>query len=58
MCPQQMASHPEADSTAGVDRLDWAFFRILFCALGLAGGCIVQKKGLEAIKALGMLVFS
>lgn len=38
--------------------LDCAFFRILFCSLGLFGGRIVQKKGLESMKALGILIFS
>lgn len=37
--------------------LDCASFRILFCSLGLFGGCIVQKKGLESMKALRILIF-
>lgn len=41
-----------------ISLLDYGFLRSLFCFLGLFGGCIVQKKRFESVKALGILVFS
>lgn len=37
---------------------DGAFFRAPFSSLGLFRGCLAQKKGLESIKAPGILIFS